>query len=102
MNTVLGRAIRSLKTHNPRLRFDITLYEDDLDGPSLRALPDAVRLGVDRVSLYLHYRAAGPDYAGFAAAARQLFPHAQILAGVYAYDRIDYLPCASTSVANGA
>jgi hypothetical protein len=94
--SVLARAIRNLKVRNPDLKFGITLYEDDLDGVALDALPNDVRLGIDRVSLYLHYRAAGPDYINFVGVSKQMFPNAQILAGVYAYDRIDYLPCAHT------
>jgi hypothetical protein len=87
-------AARNLKSGNPALRFGITLYEDDLDSPFLGTMPQQVRAAVDRVSLFLHYRGSGPGLAEFVDVVKRLFPNASIIAGVYAYDRIDYLPCA--------
>jgi len=95
-NRVLGDVTHNLKRHNPRLRFGVTLYEDELDSPLIAWIPAKTRERVDRVSLYLHYRANARDYARYVADARRLFPRADIWAGSYAYDRIDYLPCEQT------
>jgi hypothetical protein len=95
-NRVLDDVTRNLKYHNPRLRFGITLYEDELDSPLIALIPVKTRERVDRVSLYLHYRANAGNYGGYVEDARRLFPRAEIWAGSYAYDRIDYLPCAES------
>jgi hypothetical protein len=57
-------------------------------------LPDDLRARVDVVHLFLLYRASGPAYEGYVAGAKRLFTNAAILAGSYAYDRIDYVSCA--------
>lgn len=92
-NRVFADITMNLKRHNPRLRFGITLYEDELDSRFIAWLPAATRARVDRVSLYLHYRANAGDYPGYVADVRRLFPRAVVWAGSYAYDRIDYMPC---------
>lgn len=92
--TTFGNAIRDLRSRNSRLQFGITLYEDELDAMLLKAVPNEVRARIDLVSLYLHYRKSGPDFARFVTRVKQLFPNARIIGGSYAYDRIDYLPCA--------
>jgi len=92
-NQVLEAVTRNVKHHNARLRFGITLYEDELDSQLIAWIPTETRGRVDRVSLYLHYRANAANYARYLADARRLFPGADIWAGSYAYDRIDYLPC---------
>jgi len=56
-----------------------------------------VKAQFDVIRLFLHYRANGPSYAGYVAQAKAYFPNAQIVAGVYPYDRIDYWPCAQTA-----
>lgn len=90
---VLADVTQNLKHHNPRLRFGVTIYEDELDSPILASIPIETRERVDRVSLYLHYRGNAGSYASYVAKARRLFPRAEIWAGSYAYDRISYLPC---------
>jgi hypothetical protein len=91
---LLEQVIVTAKRGNPAMLFGVTIYEDELSSPALRNLPAAVREKVDRVSLYLHYRANGKDYPDYARRVRQLFPRARLFGGVYAYDRIDYVPCA--------
>lgn len=92
---LLSTVIGSLKADKSALRFGLTLYEDELESPFLQdaKLPAAIRGQVDYVHLYLHYRTNGPAFATFVEEARRLFPHAQIIAGAYAFDRIDYMPC---------
>lgn len=91
---LLEQVIANAKRGNPAMLFGITVYEDELSSATLRELPGALRAKIDRVSLYLHYRANGRDYPNYARRVRQLFPNAQLFGGVYAYDRIDYVPCA--------
>jgi hypothetical protein len=95
-NTVLDQVTQNVKQQNPRLRFGITLYVDELDSLLLTSVPVETRKRVDRVALYLHFRADGGNYAAYVVKARRLFPRAAIWAGSYAYDRIDYLPCAQS------
>lgn len=95
----LRGVIHNLKESNPNLAFGITLYEDDLDSPYLRPprLPSDIAQNVGCVHLYLHYRTDAPQFPTYVAQARALFPNAKIIAGLYAYDRIDYIPCAPNS-----
>jgi hypothetical protein len=92
---LLRAVIRNLKAGNPALRFGVTLYEDDLASPFLQdaKLAAATRAAVDYVHLYLHYRTNGPAFADYVEQAKRLFPHARVIAGTYAFDRIDYMPC---------
>jgi hypothetical protein len=98
--TVVAETILNLKSANPKLAFGITLYEDDLTSPYLQnaKLPAAVRGNVDFVHLFLHYRENGPNFASYVLQAKQLFPHAHIVAGSYAYDRRAFLPCAPKGI----
>ncbi len=95
----LRGVVNNVKADNVRLAFGITLYEDELDSPYLRApqLPTDVAQSVDYVHLFLHYRADAPQYPEYVEQAKQLFPRAKIIAGLYAYDRVNYIPCAPTS-----
>jgi len=90
--------IDGLKSENPDLRFGVTLYEDQLTDPLLLSpvLAD-VRSRTDFVHLFVHYRIDGPDFASSISNAKGLFPNAQIIAGSYPVDRIDYLPCERNS-----
>lgn len=96
---LLERMITGAKSHNPRLRFGITLYEDDLDDRHLHdpLLPAAFRGRIDLVHLYLHYRANAARYEDYVEQVKSLFPRAKIIAGVYAYDRINYMPCSQAA-----
>lgn len=91
----LWRVIRNVKANNPSLAFGITLYEDELDSPYLQApqLPSYISQSVDYVHLFLHYRTDAPQYPEYVERARSLFPRARVIAGLYAYDRINYIPC---------
>ena len=80
---------------NPALKFGVTVYEDELSSRLLSDLPAELRARVDRVSLYLHYRGGAQQYSEHVRKTRQLLGNAQLFGGIYAYDRIDYLPCAA-------
>ena len=97
LSAFLVQVTQALKGTNPKLAFGITVYEDELtsDHLPLANLDERFRKSVDFVHLYPHYR---QEKLGFSAATQQtlkLFPQAKIIAGVYAYDRRDYLPCTS-------
>lgn len=95
---LLDSMITGVKSRNPNLHFGITLYEDELqrdrDYLTDPKLPASIRGKIDYVHFYLHYRADSPKYADFLNQSKSVFPNAQIIAGVYSYDRISYLPCA--------
>ena len=94
LDRLVSRVIDATLEGNPALEFSVTLYEDDLSSTILRdELAPSVRARIDRVSLYLHYRGNGPNYPAYVRRAKALFPNARMVAGVYAYDRVDYLPC---------
>lgn len=100
----LNTVIDNLKSVNPRLKFGITLYENELDpqhNPYINAtrLPPAVKAKFDYIHLFLHYRANASKFAQYVEQAKADFPNAEIIAGVYAYDRIDYFPCAQGDAA---
>lgn len=95
--TLLRATVGKAKSVNPKLEFGVTIYEDQLSSALLTAVPSDVRARVDRVSLYCHYRRGCLDFAGHVRQTHGLFPKATIIAGAYAYDRSDYLPCAQGS-----
>ena len=95
----VGQVIDNGKTTNKNLKFGITLYENELDSirnPYIddRHLPPEIKAKFDYIHLFLHYRKNGSNFAAYVAQAQHWFPNAKIIAGVYAYDRIDYFPCA--------
>jgi hypothetical protein len=92
---VINNVIDSLKSYNPSLKFGITVYEDQLGSPYIgdSKLSPSVRAKIDVVHLYLHFRYNAYGYSGYVAQAKQIFPNARIVAGSYAYDRIDYIVC---------
>jgi hypothetical protein len=93
--TVLNSLIEGVKSDGSQLKFGATIYEDELQLPELSdpKLPAAVRAKFDIVHLYLHYRSNGAMTPEYVEQARKLFPNAKIILGVYAYDRISYIPC---------
>ena len=97
--TLLAEVITNTKAKNSGLEFGITLYEDQLANSVLRGLPANVRAAVDRVHFYIHYRKDGPRFGDYVQQVKQLFPNAAVVAGVYPYDRVDYLPCSITAKA---
>lgn len=95
LQTVTG----NIRKANSRLKFGITLYEDELDSPYIRPplLPTSVSRQIGYVHLYLHYRGDAQFYPRYVQETHQLFPNAKILAGSYAYDRVAYIPCSPHS-----
>jgi hypothetical protein len=90
--------IEGLKSENPNLHFGVTLYENELTAPLLTSPTMAtVRSRTDFVHLFVHYRLDGPDFASYVSQAKAIFPNAQIIAGSYPVDRIEYLPCERNS-----
>jgi hypothetical protein len=95
LSAFLAQITRDLKNANPKLTFGITVYEDELssDHLPLANLDAQFRNSVDFVHLYPHYRQEKLSFSASAQQALKIFPQAKIVAGVYAYDRRDYLPC---------
>jgi hypothetical protein len=92
----LQNFITAVKSVNPNLGFGITIYEDEINSPYLHdpLFAQRFRDRVDYVHLYLHYRSNGPAFSSYVSRVHGLFPKARIIAGAYAYDRQDYMPCA--------
>lgn len=101
LSAMLGNVERNLKSANPNLHLGITLYEDELSSPRfpLKNLDEEFRKGVDYIHLYPHYRNEAQKFSASVQLARDIFPNAKIIPGIYAYDRRDYLPCAKGSSA---
>lgn len=96
MSALLDDIAHGLKGANPRLNLGITVYEDELYSSHfpLADLDEQFRKSVDFVHLYPHYRKEAQNFAASVQLAAKIFPVAKIIAGIYAYDRRDYLPCA--------
>ncbi len=95
--TFLRNVIRNTKSANPKLKFGVTLYEDEIEDPEPNYLTDPwlprdIKAKIDYVHLYLNYRTNWSNYEDYVKQAKKMFPNAKIIAGSYAYDRIDYLP----------
>lgn len=91
---LLAQVIATSKSKNKNLKFGLTLYEDQLS--SLFANPHftpALRAQIDLVHLYIHQRQNGPRYASYVAQVKQNLPNAQVIAGAYPFDRVDYIKC---------
>jgi hypothetical protein len=95
ISAMLDEIAAGLKSVNPRLNFGITVYDDEITSSHfpLGELSDRFRRSVDFVHLYPHYRKEAQSFSATVQQARQIFPSAKIIAGIYAYDRRDYLPC---------
>jgi hypothetical protein len=95
MSALLNGIAQGLKGPNPKLRLGITVYEDELNSTQFRLgdLDEQFRKSVDFVHLYPHYRKEAQSFSAAVQQSRQIFPSAKIVAGIYAYDRRDYLPC---------
>lgn len=94
-SAILGSFIDGIKSRNPRLQFGATIYENDLGTEYLsdKDLPPSLRARFDIVHFFVHYRGDTPKYEQYVRQLKSLFPNAQVIGGVYAYDRISYLPC---------
>ena len=99
MSALLDDVAQGLKGVNPKLHLGITVYEDELSSTQfpLMNLDERFRKSVDFVHLYPHYRKESQSFSAAVQQSRQIFPSAKIVAGIYAYDRRDYLPCARGS-----
>ena len=93
--STLAAMVDGLKSENNALRFGITLYENELDSQYLNEpkMSAALRNKVDYVHLFLIYRANAGNYESYVSRAKRIFPNAKVIGGVYAYDRISYVPC---------
>ena len=93
--SVVQSTINNLKSLNPNLKFGISLYEDELESPFVQdsKLPAAIRARFDYIHLYPHFRKNGANYGKYIPEVKRRFPNARIIAGAYAYDRRNYLPC---------
>jgi hypothetical protein len=91
----LAQIIDAAKSANPNLGFGITVYENELTMPALSdaGFPSSLRQKVNYVHFYLHYRKNADSYRDYIKQVRQMFPNAQVIGGIYAYDRIAYVPC---------
>ncbi len=96
LSALLGGIAHELKGANPNLHLGITVYQDELTSPrfALSGLDEEFRKSVDFVHLYPHYRQESESFSAAVQQTRQIFPSAKIIAGIYPYDRRDYLPCA--------
>jgi hypothetical protein len=96
ISALLVEIAQGLKSANPRLHLGITLYEDELTSSRfpIGDLDEQFRKRVDFVHLYHHYRKEPQSFSSAVSQTKQIFPSAKIIAGIYAYDRRDYLPCA--------
>lgn len=92
----LNALIEGVKSGDSKLKFGATIYEDELESAALADpnLPRAVRVKFDLIHLYLHFRSNGGNTSAYVTHAKELFPNSKIILGVYAYDRISYIPCA--------
>jgi hypothetical protein len=99
MSALLVGISRQLKAVNPKLNLGITVYEDELYSSRfpLADLDEQFRKSVNFVHLYPHYRNEAQSFAASVQLAAKIFPAAKIIAGIYAYDRRDYLPCSATN-----
>lgn len=91
----LSALIDGIKAGDPNLGFGLTIYEDDLQSPYLSdaKFPAAARAKVDYVHFYIHYRMDTPNTPQYVQELKTVFPNAKVILGVYAYDRVSYLPC---------
>lgn len=97
--SMLSSMVDAVKSQNRALQFGITLYENELESPYLKEpkMTAGTRSKVDNVHLFLIYRANAPNYANYVRQSKKVFPKAKVIAGVYAYDRISYIPCSPSA-----
>ena len=95
LSVLLRELAHELKAANPKLHLGITVYEDELASSHLplAELDEQFRKSVDFVHLYPHYRKEAQSFSASVQQAVKIFPQTKIIAGNYAYDRRDYLPC---------
>jgi hypothetical protein len=95
LSSLLNQISHELRSANPNLLLGITVYEDELYSSrfALDRLDENFRRSVDLVHLYPHYRKEARRFPEAVERTEKIFPRARIIAGLYPYDRRDYLPC---------
>jgi hypothetical protein len=95
---LLSRIIDNVKSENSKLKFGITVYENDLPALLENArFPVSLRSRINLVHLYIHNRENGPNFESYLDQVKKAFPSAGVIAGTYAYDRLDYEHCRKCS-----
>jgi len=90
----LGAVIRAVKSGNPKLKFGVTVYEDEVDKfVADRSIPNGFRRDIDVIHLYLHFRQNEKGLSSFVSQLKSGFPNSQIIIGLYPYDRVELAPC---------
>lgn len=92
---ILTKTIENTHSINSRLKFGITIYETDLNSNIMddRHFPRRLRSKIDLVHFYLGYRRDVSSLERYVDRVSQLFPNAEIVGGLYAYDRQNYVAC---------
>lgn len=88
--SILSQILDAVKTTNPHLKFGITVYEDELSaaGPrTITVVPLRERMRIDVVRLYTHSRPNYVELPRYVSEAKAEFRNAQVVVGVYDYDR---------------
>jgi hypothetical protein len=95
LSALLRELAHELKAANPKLHLGVTIYEDELASTRfpLAELDEQFRKSVDFVHLYPHYRKEARGFSASIQKAAEIFPASKVIAGNYAYDRRDYVPC---------
>lgn len=75
----------------------ITLYEDELATIASNQNLIQALTKVDRIALFLHYRASQQNLVSHLNFLKQLAPSSKIYLGIYHYDRSDYISCTKES-----
>lgn len=97
LSSLLETVASNLKSRSSRVQFGVTIYQDQLITGELDRLQlsDAARRSIDLVHLFPHFRKERKSVTDYVAEAKRAFPNANIIIGIYAYDRREYLPCSA-------
>ena len=95
LSSLLADFSAGLHSSGSRLKWGITVYQDELWNGRLKklGLSDETRAAVGAVHLFPHYRKEQIPLEKSVSEVKRLFPNAGVLLGNYAYDRREYLPC---------
>jgi hypothetical protein len=97
LSSLLETVASNLKSRSSKVQFGATIYQDQLVTGELDRLQlsDGARRSIDLVHLFPHYRKERKSVTEYIAEAKREFPNAQVILGIYAYDRREYLPCSA-------
>jgi hypothetical protein len=97
LSSLLETVASNLKSRGSKVQFGATIYQDQLVTGELDRLQlsDGARRSIDLVHLFPHYRKERKSVTEYIAEAKREFPNAQVILGIYAYDRREYLPCSA-------